>query len=545
MSIASSISGLSKIQGHTILVDQLIGESEINPNDIKTFEDYCAIYKIRHDIIHATICEKLGYPFGEKTVDEVLKSLEIFLDEQRYYDEIKKQTPDYFTVIGDTVKMIEVTVSQDLRARNRKASKYALLCDVLHKAGYNLDFKIFVIHPQNVNINRDELIQSGLDETIIDFVDVVCKNTFKLLYKIHKTPDGQNWYMGFYEISDVKQTVEFSSDFVIKTHHRFQNKCFHSEEDLKTLLFSESNPGLTQQDKEFLDMCVEECSELENPLCDKEKFDVDAFYLEMDSKSNSREKKRTLPFPLMPVKINDSSIRDTREDIFQLIPIAAMMSQSSNQVMSELGSFLMQFYNELMKRGVDNLSNDDYLFIPHLSREVQEEIALDGPNRKKYINKGSEEHSNASSKYNGYCLSPFVDVSEIEPLSLYFSQKTKIKTSGDFTKDMELLANLDGPGLQYVKFCQSIYREININSMRGDRRHKYVFKPTGCDGVFILIFPGTKLRSGELANSAWFKIIVDNEKLSDDSFSHHWLFKKVYRDRKVSYSDWLSVDSID
>jgi len=340
---------------------------------------------------------------------------------------------------------------------------------------------------------------------------------------------------------EISPRLEFSFEQVIKTHRRFDNKCFHSEEDLKELLMGEARRGITSSDENFIDWCVKKTETVINPLLQVEEFNVDVFYQSMSDRSNSMTLKRSLPFPLMPVEIIDSANRDTRDDVIKLLSISSMMSQSFNQVIAEFGQYLVKFYIGLSKRR-DELTNDDYLFYPDLSAEVKAEIALDGPNRKKYIKKGSSLHQSKSTKYNGYCLSPFVDVSDIENISFYFSQRKIKQSTGDFLNDMDLLSNLDGPGLQYAKFCQSIYREVNINAMRQDRRNNYVFKPTGCDGVYILIYPGTKLRSGEMPNIAWFKIIVDNEKLNDDQFGSHWIFKKVYRDVKVSYSDWLSVD---
>lgn len=536
-----TIKDLNQIPGNIKIIYQLLGESKIDATEIKTYEEYQDMYKIRHDIIHKIVCDKFDVPFGEKPVDETLKSYGINLDSNHYYEEVKKQSPDYFGVHDKIIKIIEITVSADGKAKNRKASKYALLCDVLQKAGFKIDFRIFVFDYNIFFINREENIRMGLDDPTLDNIHSVINNANLLIKAIHKTTTGELWYLTHTESLDSSQKLNFAYEDVINTHREFDNKCFHNEGDLQNLLFGKPNPKIDDYDDKFIEFCVDECSKINNPICDKEIFDVDVFYSDMKSRSNSSYLKRTLPFPLLSVDVTDSSIRDTRDDITKLISVSNMMAQSQNPVMAEMGDYLNVFYSELFKKK-DEITNDDYLFIPTLSREVKDEIALDGPNRKKYIKNGSNRHYDASVKYNGYCLDPLTDVQDLEQLSFYFSQKNKIETTGEFTPDMEKLSNLDGPGLKYVKICQSIYREVNINAMRHDRRHKYVFKPTGCDGVFIMIYPGPKLRSGEMPNVAWFKIIVDNEKITDDPFCHHWIFKKVYRDRKISYSDWLSVD---
>jgi hypothetical protein len=115
--------------------------------------------------------------------------------------------------------------------------------------------------------------------------------------------------------------------------------------------------------------------------------------------------------------------------------------------------------------------------------------------------------------------------------------------NGDFMMDSENISNLSGLGLDYVKIVQSIYREVNINSMRGNRRKYYILKPTGMNGVFVLIYKGTKLRCGELANIVWFKILIDTEVVDQTPrISPSWAFKEMYNAGLIYHSKWISTD---
>jgi hypothetical protein len=162
---------------------------------------------------------------------------------------------------------------------------------------------------------------------------------------------------------------------------------------------------------------------------------------------------------------------------------------------------------------------------------------------KKYIRMGSIDHLREEEKYNGYCLSPEVNVDDIEKISFMLSKKSDISPSGDLELDSNGLMNAKGVGLDYVRLTQSIYREININAMRYDRRKLFCIKPVGATGIYIILFPGPKLRCGELANTCWFKLLIDNEVLNDNfGLYNHWAFKRLERDSCVSFSKWLSVD---
>lgn len=107
---------------------QLLGESPFDASVISTYEDYEKIYHKRHDIIHSAVCDKLGVDFGETRLDETLKNHNIDLSENRFFESVKGQTPDYVGISGKIVTIYEVTVSNDPRAKKSKSSK---ICTIM------------------------------------------------------------------------------------------------------------------------------------------------------------------------------------------------------------------------------------------------------------------------------------------------------------------------------------------------------------------------------------------------------------------------------
>jgi len=535
---ASNITELLKVRPNLTL--QLTGDSEVDPTSIRNYEDYEAIYKKRHDLIHAAVCDKLELPFGERKIQEVLNEQAINLENEPYYDEVKNQTPDYFGVKGKNVLIVEITVSADLRARDRKTAKYALLCTILRHF-FEVEYKVFVFNPLNIFIDRDYMINYGLDDPVLDFAHNVCTNTRELLSLIHSTLEGTTWYEKFYKIEIETPLLEFSAERVIKTHMENKNKCFHSLDDLKTILKEANNPKISEEDEDFISNMVNMAKTCKSEFLESEEFQEKDFIDDMNMNPTTKELRSVLPMCNITPRIIDSSIRSTTNDAYELEILSSKMISCSDIVISKIGSVAGAHYTSIKDK--PNLKNEEFLFKCHLSQDEEYIVALEGPGRKKYLKKSSPEHIKEDNHNTAYNLSLDVDVSDIEQISYYLSTKNRIYETGNIYTDMQALSEADGPGLNYVKMIQSIYREININAMRGDRRHKFIIKPTGAKGVYICLYPGTKLRCGELANIVWFKIIIDND-LEDPNipFNSHWIFKKLKRDGQISYTRWLSCD---
>ena len=523
------------------LINHIVSDDEVDETFIQTYEDYEYIFKIRHDLIHAAICEKLQIPWGEKAVSEVFREQEQILNLHQYYNDVKAQTPDYLGVKDKTVNIVEVTVSGDLRAKDRKAAKYALLCKVLRDVGYNIEYKIFVINPRNVYMNRNELLLNGLDDNVLDFANRVCDRISELVAVVHRTNRGQSFYHEYFEADEISETVNIHIEDVLKTHDSHKNKCFHDKEDLIKILREPEDPEYNESDKKFMLEMLNKTKDVRSELFEVESFDKNTFFEKMRSMCTSNEMKSFFPLPYFSNKVIDSSKRSTESDWLSVMQISSRMESSDNSIIASIGRACRSKMQDIS----DNFfkKNDDFLFICKLSPEEKFDNAIEGPQRKHYVRQGSSVHIKAQNDRDSYSLNPFVDVDDVKNISFHLSQKKTMKKTGIMEDDMKSIYTMDSIGLNYLRVCQSIYREININSMRGDRRHKYIIKPTGVEGVFICLYPGTKLRSGELANIVWFKIIIDNEFEANDTWLHnHWAFKKLYRDRMVSYTRWLSCD---
>lgn len=537
-------SSISVIDNNPHIVQQLRGFIDINPSLIKSQDDYDNIYRVRHDLIHRLVCDKFGVPFGERKVSEVLTAAGLDLSNKQYYHDIKEQTPDYLGIKGNTATMFEVTISSTLSAHKRKASKYALLVYFLRKNGYIVEYKIFVFNPVNIYLNRTQLLSEGLDELVMDTAGEYCKNARTLLTEVHRTVDGLVWYKKFNKIISGEIEFPFFIEDTLKTYEKFDNKCFHSAKDMMDSL--EEPHNLVDSDREFIEFCVDQIPNIESTLMSTDSFDTDRFMKVMEEKSNTNDLRSVLPLPFIKLKTMDSSIRSTQDDYDLLQIFSAKMIDSNDSIISNYGQHLSDHLINLEKikqKTNTIIKNEDLLFKVKFNSQEKAEMAIEGPGRKHYMKQGISEHINASNKFDGYSLNPNVDVSELEELSFFFSNKENLSSSGDVVQDMHALSELSSPGLDYARFCQSVFRELNINSMRGDRRHSHIIKPCGVNGVYILIFKGTKLRCGELVNIIWFKVLVDNESIDESTrWTSHWAFKRLFRDKKISYTKWISTD---
>jgi hypothetical protein len=534
----SSISTAIFLKNATI-ADQLMGNTGINHKVIKTFSEYDDIYRVRHDLIHAAICDNLSVPFGEQTFEYVFREHKELIGRQ-YYEDIKMQTPDYLSVNGKSVRMFEVSISTDFRSKTNKASKYSLMIYFLRKNGYKVNYDIYVINPKNVFMNRDELLQLGLNDVIIDLAYKICNNCNLLLYDIHRTDLGQFFYKTRMEITESKMEFDFKKEDMDETIKSMKNKCFHETKDLDSMLESSTNV-ITSEDNDFLSECLNRVEKTQSLLMIKEDFNRSEFMDMMKSKSTTNDLRSVFPLPYLKMKVLDSSIRSTEEDWELLNSFCGKLVQSEDSILVTMGKSCQFQLNNI--RNKENRRNEDYLFVCKFDLTEREVIALEGPGRKTYIKSGSMPHLKNATEKNGYSLNPTIDVSDIEKISFELSKINNIRVSGGLEEDMDRLSQASGPGLDYLRICQSIYREININSMRGDRRHRHLIKPTGVRGVFIFIYKGPKLRCGELANIVWFKLLIDKDEMhQDQDLQNHWSFKRLLRDNKVYHSGWLSCD---
>jgi hypothetical protein len=539
----SSIQLAVDLRGKPLIASQLLGNSPINSSCVSSFEDYSDVYKIRHDLIHASICDCRNFPFGEIKLSDL--NLPQDVTDHRYYEDIKMQSPDYIEVKGKTVKMLEITISIDVKAYQKKMAKYSLIVYVFKDLGYSINYEVIVVHPLRPYMYRDELIKlHKLNDITIDFIKLVCENTSNLLHEVRMTVEGPNYHSQFNRLSEARVELNYTIEDVKNIQDFHNNKVFHNISEIDRLSQTTDTPHLSYSDTQFLNNIADAVDKVDCSLTRQKMFNPSEFREKMIIISNTKDLRSILPLPMINANVVDSSIRTTLSDLEDCSQMASFMRESNDNVLSFFGDRFQSHYENIRKTiPGDEMTNDHFLMKVSMPSNIKEQIALEGPGRKSYIKRGSFHHMQEEAKHANYSLSMDVDVSYIERLSFLFSQKNQIPKTGDIMIDSDFLQNLGGFGLDYVKICQSIYREVNINSMRRDRRKKYILKPTGVQGVFVLLFKGPKLRCGELANLVWFKVLINNEILkSDQTIEYDWPFKQIYNHGQVSASKWLSCD---
>jgi hypothetical protein len=524
---------------------QLVGDVPIDPSIIKNYDDFENIYRVRHNLIHSIICDIRGWPYGEKTVESILNNKNIKIENEQYYDLIKKQTPDFMEINGQTINMMELSISRSLKSFKEKTSKYALLLYFLKKNGFIINYEVIIINPDRVYQTREKLItEHKLNEPAIDLIKQICDNTMSLEYQIKSTHEGSLYFLQFYSDVEAENPIKYEINDVVETFKQFENKPFHSYEDFMSVLTGDSTNLITRDDNFFIDSCLDEVANIKPTLAVTEIFDKDKVINNINKLSleNSKELvtecRSIFPLPYISLTVIDSSIRTTDDDIKSTFIIASKMSQSDDPIIATFGLSFLNHHKSIKE-------NADFPFDCKFSSAHKYQIALEGPNRKKYVKRPDlyPEHVRKQREHTLYSLSYEADVHELLPLSRAMSEINIPNTTGDIFEDSKSLTNPTGLGLDYVRICQSIFREVNINALRIDRRHKHIIKPTGVSGVYVLIYKGPKLRTGELCSQIWFKVIIDNEYRNYSMITPKWAFKTLTNSGKVSHSKWLSTDA--
>ena len=331
----------------------------------------------------------------------------------------------------------------------------------------------------------------GLTDPILDTANNICKNAEILLSKVHETNEGQLYFSTFNDILEEGIQLNFNKIDVINTFNQEEYKStFMNQQQFDSVLRgSKTNTLIIDK---FMDSLIPVVEEYQPELLiQPKKFSEASFWTYMESRSTSKFIRSIMPLPYIRMTIIDSATRSTLDDLDVIRRISAKMISSGDPVLSAIGESASSYFSHKV---VNN--NDDLIFPCKLSPDVMRNIALEGPGRKKYIRMNSKPHIETQKKHNGYALSPNVDISDIERIIKLLSNKALLVETGEIFSNVDSILNSRGQGLDYIRICQSIYREININAMRGDRRRNFVLKPTGVRGVNILLYPGPKMRSG-------------------------------------------------
>jgi len=514
----SIISEMRKLPS-SFIVKALKGSLTIN--DVNSFDEYDMLYKLRHDYAHWLICQFRGIQFGEKKIFKFEEFKKLIHDPNWNY--IKQQSPDIIHINGNHVTITELTITSSRLAKKEKITKYSLLIDVLKKNGFVVDFEVIIISNMISGPANDLLVtEHKLDKEVVSQINEIIKRINHVIHQIDSTPIGQEWNIRrhgeiFHDID-----LKISDNDILNYASGCKNFPFYSMDHLKSILNVNSEDGeLTDHDRDFLEHTVE-VAESYTPSLQKNQIFSEAYHslLNYHNKySNSKELRSFLPLPFMMDLEIDSASRKTEFDEEEFNKIRWLLHDTDDIFLSKVGD---------MKESRGRIS---------LTLTERSNIALQGPGRKHFIKQKSQPHMDRQEKNKKYWIN--LDNSSvqrgIESLSFELSNLSRV--------DVNDPSNFEGLGINYVKCCQSVFREISLNAMRKDRRHDYIFRPTGVKGVYIVIFPGSKLRTGENLSTIWFKLITTPNHTPIDLISNHWAFKKWNRDKEILHTNWISIDA--
>ena len=344
MSISSHYQSIFQVRGNSKsqLVDQLVGTKPLNAEVIVTPEDFDELYKIRHDLIHAIICDVRKLPFGEKKVEDVLKSNSVKIIDDTYFDLIKKQTPDYFFVNKDKGLLIEISVSRSESMEAEKVSKYSLLNYFLRRNKIQMNNEYIIINPDSVYRTRDNLIKlHQLTDPAVDAIKSICDKVRKLESDVKMTEMGRNYTLQKQHIMTEEEDIKVSIDDVIRIYDSNKNKVFHSKDDLYNII---KGDGTNEDESEdFLSYVASLVENIKPKLATNEVFDEKKIIDIVNEESKrlngelQTEKRSIFPLPYFKMKSTDAMIRSTDLDYSETCKIATRMMRSDDVILSSFG----------------------------------------------------------------------------------------------------------------------------------------------------------------------------------------------------------------
>lgn len=501
--------------------------------DPSLIEDIELIMKKRHDLLHKYVCTKLNTNFGERMIG----SLFDYKDDD--FDLISKQTPDIIMVNDDAIKMIDITVSSSHYSAQNKLKKY----DFARRTLKRLSNKEVTVDYIRLDPTTLELDQSSKFIDNIDLIQEEFDILNKKLMNLLQTTEGMKWHLDNSQFNNLRRTMKFEEFKVYEMLRSTINKPFKDEDDLRSVLSSKLE---LPSEESFIDHCLEVFHPDSSKLTKDSKPDVKSFWKfhedksmnmikDPDYTSNNLKFRSYLPLPnLEGIKLNMGQDRETVNDDTEIMSVLSLLSRSSDEycrILSERSRPVTQDQSSKYKI----LNNFQCYRKCNFSREERLRISMDGPGRK-HFSKFSEEHRKRALKNSNYWINPNVDVEEISLLSMRYS---KVDNPHDHPRDWR------GPGLDYLRMCQMIYRELNINSLRKCINKFHILKPTGIKGLYLIIHCGPMLRQGEQGTTIWFKLVAvpieENQNLKFFEHNTHW---KSWTSRdNVWVSRWLSTDS--
>ena len=525
----------------------------IIPELINTKELFDDLYVLRHDTIHYAASFKLRIPFGERHVKDIPELQ--FLKNSDKWDLIKNQSPDIIIVESKRVTIFEFSVSVSSGMSLLKRGKYQTLISEIISYGYDTDMVPIVIHPDITQIDT-ELLTSyfNFDQKEFEDVFMILQGIQLKISQILQTEIGKIWSMMDVEDKEdsLKKLKHVDKKTLLDYFDTIEAKPFESKQDLVDCMSQDISPETINDFFSKIDTFLDD---FKPTLLTRTRGDVKEFkdYHSTQSKNSKTSNFRSyLPLPHFPDirLLGLERNRSTLEDNDKINRLRSMLQQCSDPLLKIIGDQKEVKNEQALEKDKKIASlfpyyvgNEKCYIYKRIPRDVKESIALEGPGRRAFVKKGSQAHISASNKYSNHWMDPNTDVHEIEKLAFQYSRIDYSSLNGD-------PSTWNGPGLSYLRFCQEVYREININCLRKILNKRFILKPTRINNVFILLHPGPLLRTSDQASIIWFKVICARDEVQDSGIDEvfdnilintHWKSWKI--DKGIYHSSWISVDS--
>ena len=525
--------------------------------DQKIIDQIESLSKKRHDILHNFVSQELKVPFGEIPVN---KSLELNLSSNDYeiitksseWSLVQNQSPDILIIDKEKneVKIIDVTIASEYFAIKFKKSKYDLLKRQFVLINYKAEVYPLVYNPITG-------LMSGFTQVGINIVPVEISRTIDTLtnelQQLLSTSVGRQWRIGSLETLKLREQITYEKERLLSDIKDHTVLPFNGTNDLIQMIDGKIEEVDTEQ---FIQETLSYEKTLKFKLTAKTSCDIEKFwafhkyhsctkflddikigkeeYAKMMLEQNKLFRSY-LPLPnLDGVKLLFHDRRTTQDD-GDKVKILLSYCKESDDIFVKAMSTKSQVISDKLAEKMNVVDNKECYRTIKWTREEMYHISLEGPNRRRFT-RTSKEHQKMSNKNTNYWIDPDTDVSEIKTLSFRYSRISNPEDTPDKWR---------GPGLDYLRACQEIYREININSIRKIINKSYIIKPTKIEGLYVMLFKGPQLRNAETSSIIWFKIVlipeINNLNQNQLVINSHW--KKWYPNSKCWSSRWLSVDS--
>jgi hypothetical protein len=531
----------------------LINKIQI-PDVISSKEVFDGLYMLRHDVIHYSASFKLAIPFGERHIEDIpdLSNLR----KSKNWELIRRQSPDIILIEKDEIKIYEFSVSVSSGMSLIKRNKYQLLISELQNCGFSIEFIPIVIHPDLTQIDSELLVATFkfTDPEIFDIMSTL-SSIQERISQIQNTEIGKIWVLMDYDEKEnnLDMLIKLDREKIINYYDSLEAKPFESSEDLIDVMNDEINQDEINDFFEEIDPYIDNFKPTLLTNSSGDLLSFHKFHKEESIKAKSNGFRSYLPLPHFPT-IRMTSLeknRSTQDDNFKVGCLRSILRQSEDAFLRLIGD---DYEKKTKKQEAREIliesrfpyykNNENCYIYKKVPKDLRESIAIDGPGRRKFVKLGSSKHIMASNKNSNHWMDPETDVSEIEKIAYQYS-------TIDYNSLSQDPSDWTGPGLSYLRFCQEVYREININCLRKILNKRFILKPTRMENVFVLLHPGPLLRTSDQVSIIWFKIIClrpeKNESKEEDDFyesillNSHW--KTWHSDRGVLHSNWLSVDS--